>query len=247
MAIADRLDSLLGIFAIGQKPSGVKDPYALRRAALSVCRIILSAELVLDVPQLLQQAAAQFDKQLNVTAVVDEVAAFIFERLRAYYLSGDNTELPITPQHFDAVLSQRPRQIVDFHRRLLGLVAFSRLPAADSLAAANKRIHNLLRKVEGALPEQLNPQLFQEAAERDLNAALDRIEAEATPYLQAGDYVRALEIMAALKPSVDGFFDAVMVMAEELPVRQNRLALLQRVSNVFLQVADLSLLPGGND
>lgn len=241
LALADKLETLCGIFAVGQKPTGTKDPFGLRRAALGVLRIIIERRLALNLTQLIGRS---LDKQ-PVTVKSDvaiDIYDYIMERLRGYYL--ESSELQVTTEMFDAVLANRPASPLDFDQRLRALVSFLKLSDALSLAAANKRINNILKKVDGAIITEVHADKFVEAAERDLYAQLQSAELDTTPLFAASNYQDALSRLAVLRPAVDLFFDKVMVMADDVVVRNNRLALLARLRGVFLQVADLSRLPG---
>lgn len=237
LALADKLDTLAGIFAIGMKPSGDKDPYGLRRAALGALRILIERQLSLDLQDLLHQAVAA----IPVKAVADDTVAAVFdymmERLRVYYQDSG-----VSADEFDAVLITRPTSPYDFEQRVRAVTAFRRLPEAASLTAANKRIRNILKQVDGAVPEQITPRLFVEAAESQLYERLSVLLTEVTPLLDAGNYSSALERLAGLRQPVDQFFDNVMVMSENTALRDNRLALLNTMSRLFLRVADLSRL-----
>ena len=237
LAIADRLDTLVGIFAIGQPPTGDKDPFALRRAALGVVRILIEAQRDLDLTELLATAAAGFPTTLNAGAAVDGVFDFMMERLRAYY-----TDAGITPDVFDAVHAQRPTRPLDFHARLYAVTEFRALPEAESLAAANKRIGNILRKTEEKIPGTVDTMRLIDTAELDLAKALDELRDGVSAQFDHGDYTAGLRRLAALREPVDRFFDNVMVMAEDAALRANRLALLQQLQGLFLRVADLSRL-----
>ncbi len=242
LALADRLDTLVGIFAIGQKPTGAKDPYGLRRAALGVLRILIERELDLDLLALIRAAAEGYQgTDVDAAGAVDPVFDYMMERLRAYY-----TDRGIGVDVFEAVLACRPVRPLDFDRRVRGVEHFRSLPEAQSLAAAHKRIHNILRKVEGALPERIDPARFSEEAERALFEGLEALRRTALPLFGDGRYTEGLAALAALREPVDRFFDTVMVMAEDAAVRDNRLALLNSLSGLFLEVADMSRLqPGG--
>lgn len=235
VALADRLDSLIGIFAIGQAPSGAKDPFALRRAALGVVRISIEGDLDLDLMELLENAAKRLAFLSDPT--VDSVFDFIMERLRGYYAEHD-----FRPDEFEAVLECRPKRLLDFDKRLRAVAEFRRLPEAESLTAANKRIRNILRRAEEETPSQVDPKLFQENAESILTQHLKKVSAETAPLLNAGLYREALGRIAELRQSVDNFFDQVMVMTEDPLLRGNRLALLKKLSDLFLRVADFSRL-----
>jgi len=237
LALADRLDSLVGIFAIGQQPSGDKDPYALRRAALGVIRICIERQLDIDLEQLLNNAAQTFDAKVNATAVVGAVFDYIMDRLRGYYQeAGVETDL------VDAVLATRPTRPLDCDRRLQACRVFRSLPEAQSLAAANKRISNILRKSDQALPATVDEGLLADAAEKQLAERLSSVSKAVLPLLDAGDYTPALKQLAELKQPVDAFFDTVMVMVDDAALRDNRLALLSKLGKLFLRVADLSRL-----
>jgi len=242
LALADRLDTLVGIFAIGQKPTGAKDPYGLRRAALGVLRIIIERELDLDLLSLIQAAADAYkDTAVDAKGAVESVFDYMMERLRAYY-----SDRGIGADVFEAVLACRPVRPLDFDRRVRGVEHFRSLPEAASLAAAHKRIHNILKKVDGVLPEQIDGARFTEAAEAALYERLEALRGTALPLFAEGRYAEGLAALAALREPVDSFFDSVMVMAEDAAVRDNRLALLNSLSGLFLEVADMSRLqPGG--
>jgi glycyl-tRNA synthetase beta chain len=239
LAIADRLDTLVGIFCIGQPPSGDKDPFGLRRAALGVLRILIERELDLDLHQLIETAAAGFPGDLKAADVTDALFDFIMERLRAYYLdSGYDTDT------FEAVLARRPRKPLDFEQRMHAVKTFRNLPESASLAAANKRIRNILRKAGTEIPESHDSGLLAEPAEQALAGAITELEATVGPMFEQRDYTDALCRLAALQAPVDRFFDDVMVMAEDERLRDNRLALLNALSGLFLRVADISRLQG---
>ncbi|HED18675.1 MAG TPA: glycine--tRNA ligase subunit beta, partial [Gammaproteobacteria bacterium] len=237
LAIADRLDSLVGIFAIGQQPTGVKDPFALRRAALGVVRLCIEKELDVDLEVLLNIAAAGFDKSLDASSATGTVISYVMDRLRAYYQdSGIRVDL------IDAVLATRPTRLLDVDRRLQACQVFRKLPEAESLAAANKRIANILKKTDQRIPDQVDNGRLVDKAEKQLARQLEKISTVVVPLMDAGDYTPALKQLAGLRKNVDAFFDQVMVMAEDDSLRANRLALLQNLSKLFLRVADLSRL-----
>ena len=237
LALADRLDTLLGIFAIGQAPSGAKDPFALRRAALGVLRILIEGELDLNLLTLLEHAASQFEPTIRAGSAVEAVFDFIVERLRGYYLDQQ-----VRSDTFEAVLECRPHRPLDFDRRVRAVGAFRNRPEAASLAAANKRIRNILRKVDTVLPFEVRPDLLTEAAEQALAGRLVELSSEAIPLMEAGLYGDALNRLASLREPVDAFFDQVLVMAEDPAVRDNRIALLNELGSLFLRVADFSRL-----
>jgi glycyl-tRNA synthetase beta chain len=238
VATADRLDTLAGIFAIGEIPSGDKDPFALRRAALGALRIMIEKQLPLNLLELLQAAARNYTKTLKIdaTALANTVFDFMMERLRTYYL-----DTGVLPDVFDAVLAQRPVLPLDFDRRVKAVSAFRALPEAASLAAANKRIANILKKIDSP-PTQLDHKRLSEDAEIRLAKQLTAMTAQVDPLFAAGDYQQALTQLAGLRESVDSFFDHVMVMTDDRVLRDNRVALLGNLRNLFLRVADLSCL-----
>ena len=235
LAIADRLDTIVGIFAIGQKPSGVKDPFALRRLSLGVLRTLIEGELELDLEALLTQAADGLSGKAQ--ADVPEVFEFMLERLRAYYLSKD-----ISPQIFDSVASVKPTSPLDFDRRINAVKAFTQLPEAESLAAANKRINNILKKNSVSQKAAVDSSLFEGDAESDLYKALSDLKPQVTSYFEAGDYTPALQALSQLRTPVDTFFDQVMVMAEDDAIKNNRLALLSEMRELNSHVANLGAL-----
>jgi glycyl-tRNA synthetase beta chain len=237
VALADRLDTLMGIFAIGQLPTGDKDPYALRRAALGVLRIMIENKIDLDLQQLLTLAAKQFDKNIKADKAVVLVMEFIFDRLRAYY-----QEQGVRPDVLDAVTALKPARPVDIDKRIHAVNSFRKLPEAESLAAANKRSGNILKKVEGKLPKQIKTSLLTEEAEQNLYQALTELTETVNPLLASSDYEPALQQLASLRTPVDTFFDDVMVMVEDKKLRDNRIALLNQLHGLFLQVADISRL-----
>jgi glycyl-tRNA synthetase beta chain len=240
LAVADKLDTVLGIFAIGQPPTGEKDPYGLRRAALGCLRILIECELNLDLELCLRNAAQHFPPALKAGDAIPAVFEFMLERLRRYYVDqGTRTDV------FDAVLARRPTRPVDFHQRLRAVTEFSQRPEAASLAAANKRIRNILRQAGEATSAAVDERLLQEAAERDLMDSLLATEQRVRPLLARDDYMETLSTLAALHTVVDAFFDQVLVMSEDEAVRRNRLALLAQLSELFLRTADISCLQQG--
>jgi len=237
LSVADKLDTLIGIFAIGQKPTGEKDPFALRRSALGVLRILIERDLMLDLKQILGFAADAIKDVVDASKAIDEVFDFMLERLRVYYTSQD-----ISVDVYDAVVVLKPTRPVDFDRRVQAVNSFRKLEEAESLAAANKRIRNILKKVEGKVSEKIDAQLFQDDAENKLNDQLQKLSDEVLPLFEEGDYKTALQQLAGLKDTVDNFFDQVMVMADDEALKNNRIALLNKLSKLFLKAADLSRL-----
>ena len=245
LAIAERLDTLAGGFAAGLKPTGNKDPFALRRNALGLARTMIEAKLDLDLPALLQSAIDAVGPLpagkdgASTHADRGELQDFILDRLKGYY-----ADRGVPVQHFNAVAALRPASLHDFGRRIDALGTFAALPEAEALAAADKRIRNILRKAGGEVPDAVDPALLAEPAELALAEAVEAAYADTEPALAAGDYVDALARLAALRPQVDAFFDAVMVNADEPAVRGNRLALLQRLADRLGSVAAIGQLSG---
>jgi glycyl-tRNA synthetase beta chain len=242
LALADKLDTLAGIFAIGQKPTGTRDPFGLRRAALGVLRTILERQLDLDLRQLIETAVAAQPVEKPPT-VAEEVWTYVMERLRSSYLEGE-TDRTVTTEMFDAVLASRTQSVLDIDVRLRALEKFLKMAEADSLAAANKRIANILRKAPSDLTGAVDTSRLQDGAERQLFDHVLAMERAVNPLFARRDYAQALTQLASLRDDVDRFFDSVMVMAEDADVRANRLGLLLRLRGLFLQFADLSRLPG---
>lgn len=245
LAVADKLDTVVGIFTLGQAPTGDRDPFALRRAALGLVRIIIEGGLNLDLPSLIEASCAAYRGQqvrLAAREVSEQVYEFIMDRLRAYY-----QDAAIPADVFEAVFSRRPARPLDFDARVRAVQDFRGLPEAGSLAAANKRIGNILRKNTGTLPERMDETLLQEPAEQALAQAMRGLRAELAPFAERGEYTVVLRRLAELRPLIDGFFDSVMVMCDDAAVRGNRLVLLRDLQLLFLQVADLSCLSGAGD
>lgn len=239
LAIADRLDTLVGIFAIGQTPTGDKDPFALRRAALGVLRILIENKLDLDLLDLIKIAAEHYDASIKATEAESAVFDFMLDRLHAYYL-----DKAIHADVLDAVISTKPTKPLDINNRLLAVVAFRKLPEATSLAAANKRIGNILKKIKGDLPTKVNEKLLLEDAEKNLNQTLTKLDSNVQGLIDQAKYQDALNELSTLRESVDRFFDDVMVMADDEKLKNNRLALLNNLHNLFMQIADISKLQG---
>lgn len=237
VALADKFDTLVGIFGIGQHPKGDKDPFALRRAALGVLRIIVEKKLPLDLVDLAQKAAALYGDKLSNANVVEDVVDFILGRFRAWY-----QEEGISVDVIQAVLACRPTKPADFDARVKAVNHFRTLDAAQALAAANKRVQNILSKVDGALPENIDLSLCREPQEINLAERVLELQRELQPLFEKGDYQTVLSRLADLRESVDSFFDNVMVNAEDEKLRQNRLALLKNLRDLFFKIADISLL-----
>jgi glycyl-tRNA synthetase beta chain len=244
VALADKLDTLAGIFSIGQKPTGTKDPFGLRRAAIGVLRILIEKKLDLDLRALITRASEL--QPVKLANVADEIWGYMVERLRAYLLDGANagSVAGATTEMFDAVNASAPVSPLDFTARLVALVKFLGLTEASSLTAANKRISNILKKAEVGASGTVDVALLREPAEKALHEAVAAIVTDVTRALDKRDYREALTRLAVLRPTVDAFFDGVMVNAEDASLRRNRLALLANLRALFTRIADLSYLPG---
>ncbi len=242
VSLADKLDTLVGIFSIGMIPTGVKDPYGLRRAALGVLRILIEKNLDLDLVDLVSQALEQQKHTGIEEGTQTKVVEFLIDRLRGYSL-----DLGYLPDEFDAVKTVKPTRPVDFMHRLKAVQSFRRLPEAESLAAANKRIRNILRKVKETVDTDVNADVLTNQAEKSLYTATQQAQAMVTPLLDQYDYSATLQHLAGLKEPIDGFFDNVMVMADDPILKANRLALLQQLQQLFLQIADIGKLQVVND
>ncbi|WP_040260427.1 glycine--tRNA ligase subunit beta [Pseudomonas massiliensis] len=237
VAIADKLDTLTGIFGIGMLPTGSKDPYALRRAALGVLRILIEKQLDLDLGEAVGFSVALYAGKVDSATLADQVLEFIFDRLRARY-----EDEGVDVASYLAVRALKPGSALDFDQRVQAVQAFRRLPEAEALAAVNKRVSNLLGKAEGAVASQVEPKYFDNAHEFSLYSAIQQADHAVQPMAQARQYNEALTRLAALREPVDAFFEAVMVNAEDPSVRANRYALLARLRGLFLGVADISVL-----
>lgn len=237
VAIADKMDTLAGIFGIGQHPKGDKDPFALRRAALGVLRIIVEKKLPLDLLTLTQEAVRLYGDKLSNAKVVEDVVDFMLGRFRAWYQEEGHAVDTI-----QAVLARRPTRPADFDARVRAVSHFRTLDEAATLAAANKRVSNILAKSSDTLADQVQATLLKEAAEIRLAANLITLQEKLAPLFAAGQYQEALVELATLRQPVDDFFEQVMVMADDEQVRINRLTLLSKLRDLFLQVADISVL-----
>jgi glycyl-tRNA synthetase beta chain len=236
VALADKLETLVGLFGIGEKPTGDKDPFALRRHALGVIRMLIEKNLSLSLDDLVNIAFAGFPQGVLGQTHTD-VYVFVFERL-----SGAMREQGYSANEVDAVLSLNPTQIYLVPKQLEAVRAFATLPEAPALAAANKRVGNILKKVEGGVPVEIDASRFVEPAEKALSEALAQIRPKADAAFAAGDYTASLTALAALKTPVDAFFDSVMVNADDPALKANRLALLNQLHQTMNRVADLSRL-----
>jgi glycyl-tRNA synthetase beta chain len=245
LALADKLDTLAGIFASGQKPSGTRDPFGLRRAAIGVLRLLIERRLDLDLRGLIERAVAL--QPVTAARTADEVYDYVLERLRAYYLEGAGRAAAtsaISTEMFDAVLALQPRSPLDFDARLQALAAFLQLPEAASLTAANKRIANILRKADGAPRAAVDVAVLNAPAEVRLFDAMRALAGAVANSTAQREYTASLGHLAQLRGAVDTFFDEVMVMDPDERLRANRLALLEELRGLFAGVADLSRLPG---
>lgn len=236
VALADKFDTLTGIFGIGQAPKGSADPFALRRAALGALRIIVEKNLPLDLEDLVKKSAALFGDKLTNQNVVADVVDFMLGRFRAWYQDEG-----IAVDVIQAVLARRPTRPADFDARVRAVSHFRTLDSAEALAAANKRVSNILAKADAAIGE-INLTACVEPAEKALAEAVLALRTEVQPLIAKGDYTAVLDKLANLRAPVDSFFDNVMVNAEDPALRQNRLAILNTLQGLFLQVADISLL-----
>ena len=236
VALADKLETLVGLFGVGQIPTGDKDPFALRRHALGVIRMLAEGDLNLPLGALLDNACGQFGRIEGFTTPTAALREFIYERL-----AGNLREQGYTPQEVDAVLSQRPDRLADIPKRLAAVRAFSALPEAQALAAANKRIGNILKKADGTLPEP-QPSLMSEDAEKALFDRVVAIAPSVRTHVAGEAYTEALKVVASVRPEVDHFFDKVMVNVDDPAVRANRLGLLKALFDQLNAVADISKL-----
>ena len=245
LAVTDKLDTLAGIFVLGKKPTGNRDPFGLRRAALGIIRILIEQSLDIDLAEVIKAAILQQPAAgTKVDAIRDELYEFVVDRLRHYYLDQDAA---ITTDMFAAVRDKRPASLIDFDERLKAVAAFARLGAAASLVAANKRTANILRQAEDNYAGTLDADLLDDAAEKALYEALNSAEQRIRPLLEKRAYTEALMELSGLRQPIDTFFDEVMVMTDDQAVRQNRLALLSELRALFLNIADLSRLTPGQE
>ena len=242
LALADRLDTLVGIFGIGQAPTGSKDPFALRRASLGALRIIVERKIDLDLLEALSLAISQHSilsgNSEAASKLSKQVLTYMVERFKSWYVDEN-----IPAEVFLAVVEKQLSNPLNIHQRVLAVHAFNQLPEAAALAAANKRVSNILAKQQGiSIPIEVDNTLLADTAEKALALALAELSSEVKPLLQDRDYTQMLKQLARLRQPVDSFFDDVMVMVEDDALRNNRLALLQQLRNLFLEVADISLL-----
>ena len=238
VALADKLETLVGLFSIGEKPTGDKDPFALRRQALGIIRMLIEGNLAISFAELIELALAQFKVDAAAKAEhINAITEFCFDRL-----SVNLREQGASPQEVEAVLALNPSLLSEIPKRLEAVRAFSTLAEAPALAAANKRVGNILKKIEGHVEAKINEGLLQEAAEKALATTLAKIKPEADALFEKGDYTNSLKALAALKAPVDDFFDNVMVNAEDPALKANRQGLLATLHAAMNRVADLSKL-----
>ncbi len=241
-ALADRLDTISGIFGIGQQPTGSKDPFALRRASIAVLRILVEKNLALDLRELLTFAKNQHNNLTVGDELVEQVLSYMLDRFRAFYEDAN-----IPAEVFQAVTAKQLSQPLDINQRVLAVNEFSKLPQAQALAAANKRVSNILSKQNASSNAVIHSDLLKEEAEINLARAISAKAELVTPLFDKREYTKALAALADLQQPVDAFFDSVMVMCEDAALQQNRLALLQQLRALFLEVADISyLVPAKN-
>ncbi len=237
LAISEKIDSLIGIFSIGKAPTGDKDPFGLRRSAIGLLRIIIECELDIDLKELISIAASNYPDALDANNYVDDVYQFLMERLRRYYLDEG-----VSPDTFESVIAVNTNKPLDFHHRLTAVTEFRKLAEAESLAAANKRISNILKKADVSYTDIVDDKLLAEESELTLAKSLKDYQKRLTPLIENRDYKSALTELAGLRETVDSFFDNVMVNCDDDATKMNRLALLSSLSALFLQTADISKL-----
>jgi len=237
LALAERLDTITGLFGIGQPPSGSKDPFALRRAALGILRIILEKELHLDLLACINHAITSFESLSIKDNLAATIMDFIFDRFRAYY-----ADLGINTAIFLSVDAVRPSSPLTFNQQLNAVNHFSKLPEASALAAANKRVANILSKLDSIPADTINEALLKEPAEIILHEKLLNVEKQTAPLIQQDNIQEALSTMATLQAHLDDFFDSVMVNTDYISLKENRQALLKQIRLLLLQIADISFL-----
>jgi len=237
LAIADKLDTITGIFGLGQVPTGDKDPFALRRSALGLMRIIIEKNIDVDLKDLIT-FSVKLHQSVSVTdELINNIFNFIMSRLKAYYADKE-----ISTEQFEAVYACLPNQPLDFDKRIKAVKQFASMPEAESLSAANKRIANILKKAKIAKFKAVDANLFELDAEKDLFNTIQALSSKVLAFTKAKDYTSALQTLASIKQPVDTFFDEVMVMAEDEAVKQNRLAMLESIYSLFINIADISRL-----
>ncbi len=240
LAVTDKLDTLAGVFSIGKKPTGNRDPFGLRRAALGIIRILIEGGMEVELKELIAKAVDRQPKgKIDKDTLVEELASFISDRLRRYFLDRDTG---LATETFEAVMERQPKSLLDFDRRLAAVQTFARMEQAQSLAAANKRTANILRQAGEPEGLKINRKLLSDEAELSLFNALENARDKIRPMIRQRQYAEALSTLADLRDPVDRFFDEVMVMADDEAVKNNRLALLGELRALFLDVADISRL-----
>lgn len=237
LSLAERVDTLVGILGINKHPTGDKDPYGLRRASLGMIRILIEKKLSLDLVELIKKTQTAYPKKLPNTNVSQQTIDFIFGRLKVWY-----QEQGVAPEVFESVLTCHPTTLLDFHYRVNAVQEFQRLPAANALSSANKRVSNILKKITDPIPKKLNFDLFEYQEERDLANQIEKQQKTIDLLYKKADYTEALTNLSSLKEPIDVFFDKVMVMDKNKKKRLNRLALLVSLRHLFTQIADISLL-----
>ena len=239
LAISEKVDTLVGIFSIGKAPTGDKDPFGLRRSAIGLLRIIIECEIDIDLKELLDSAASNYPSKVKAKDITNDVFRFLMERLRRYYIDEG-----VSNDTFESVLAINSSKPLDFHHRLIAVTEFRKLAEADSLAAANKRISNILKKSDFNNTLKVKDELLSEEPEVLLAKTLKEYQKKVVPMINDRDYKSALTELAGLRESVDSFFDNVMVMCDDDDVKNNRLALLSDLNSLFLETADISKLQG---
>ena len=237
VAIADKMDTLVGIFGIGMLPTGSKDPYALRRAALGVLRILIDKKLDLDLTQVLVFAVDQFGGNIEKFGLAEMVLEFVFDRLRARY-EDEGVDVSV----YLSVRSLQPCSALDLDQRVQAVQAFRKLPDADALTSVNKRVSNILSKSDSVVNSEVDPGMFSDAKEFSLNSAISKAESTLKPMIEKRKYAEALAHLATLRDPVDAFFEAVMINSQDALVRKNRYAMLARLRGLFINIADISML-----
>ncbi len=239
LAISEKIDALTGIFSIGKAPTGDKDPFGLRRSAIGLLRIIIECQVDIDLKELLELAADSYSDSSKAHKCIDDIFNFLMERLRRYYLDEG-----VSNDTFESVLAIKTSRPLDFHQRLMAVTEFRKLAEAESLAAANKRISNILKKSDYIENNKIDNDLLTEDAEIKLATLLNEYQEKVTPMINNRDYKSALTKLAGLREGVDSFFDNVMVMCDDPKIKVNRLTLLDNLSALFLKIADISKLQG---
>lgn len=238
LAIAEKLDTMVGMFAIGQPPTGSKDPFALRRSAIGLLRILVEKQLDLDLLELISTASAGFPDLSISEEIRENVFEFLLERFRSWY-----SDTGVSADVFQSVFTLKPSSALDFHKRVLATHEFNKLPEAEALAAANKRVSNLLSKIDDAATStSVDESIFEEDAEKFLYIALSQKELDVAPLFESGNYQDGLLLLADLRSVIDSYFENVLVMCDDPKVKDNRIALLRQLRNLFLRVADISYL-----